>query len=563
MCCPSSIVGQAEERTPTDIDSVYHIRFRMVLPLGVNLKVNITRSNDYRNPLMVEEKDNTPPQIDENNRNALVYIEAIPNNILVLPWRIKKFFRRNQSVTNTKMHNTISGMHKDAAKDAQKFGVAGTGFFIAPDLLVTNIHVVASAQTVAAKQLTFKKTPIYHPDHKDIAYGYKREISKDPIMYTIDGVKADDASNDLVILKVNEKCATHLHLSNSENVNEEDSVFTLTYANAEYKCIKGEISGRNERKWLEILTQYTAGDSGSPVLSTNSEVIGIACLMDQLQNGGVLNPYGLGSAIPSNYLENLLEHSGDVESFFTWQKRPAIRAYALLHQAQRKHAQGKYRSVIAKYNRIHKLNPDIVVVYSNRGAAKSALGNYNEAIEDFDDIIQRYPNYTSAYYNRGRAKVSLGDKFVKRGKLVEARNYYHNAIADYTEVIKQDPKRSIAHNNRGWTSYLLGQLEAKEGNQSEILLLFQKAITDADEALRLQPEGDLYRSSFYHTRGAAKAALGEHDQAIEDFDESINLNPEKALLYYDRGLSRQAIDQHEDARADFAKARELDPKIGK
>ena len=512
---------------------------------------------------MAQDKDDTPSQIDEINRNALVYIEAIPNTILLLPWHIKKFFIRSKSVTNTSMHNFISRMHKDADEDAQKFGVVGTGFFVAPDLLVTNIHVVANAKTIAAKHLTLKKTPVYHPDFKDFPYAYKREISKDPVLYSINGVAAFDAQNDLVVLKVNEKCDTHLPLSSSENVNEGDNAFTLTYANAEYKCLNGTISGRNKRKWFEIITVYSPGNSGSPVLNKDSEVIGIACLRAHTQHESALNPLMLGNAIPSDYLENLLEETGDVESFFTWQKRPTIRAYALLSQAQRKQAQGKYRSVIAKYNRILKLNPHILIAYTNRGAAKSALGNYIKAIEDYDDAIQRYPDYSTAYYNRGRAKGLLGEKSAKQGKLVEARQYYHNAIDDYSEVIKQEQKLSLAYNNRGWTLYLLGQVETKDGKQTEAQRLYQEGISDADEALRLQPEGDLHRSSFYHTRGAAKAALGNHNEAIEDFDESINLNPDKALFYYNRGLSRQTIGKTQEADADFTKAKQLDPKIGK
>ncbi len=67
------------------------------------------------------------------------------------------------------------------------------------------------------------------------------------------------------------------------------------------------------------------------------------------------------------------------------------------------------------------------------------------------------------------------------------------------------------------------------------------------------------RAATYHTRGAAKAGLGDYHGAIEDFDESIRLNPKKVLLYYDRGLSNEVLGQHEAAEADFAKAKELDP----
>ena len=67
------------------------------------------------------------------------------------------------------------------------------------------------------------------------------------------------------------------------------------------------------------------------------------------------------------------------------------------------------------------------------------------------------------------------------------------------------------------------------------------------------------RSDTYHTRGAAKAALGDHKAAIEDFNESIRLNPKEARLYHDRAKVKEALEQHEEAKVDFAKATELNP----
>ena len=39
----------------------------------------------------------------------------------------------------------------------------------------------------------------------------------------------------------------------------------------------------------------------------------------------------------------------------------------------------------------------------------------------------------------------------------------------------------------------------------------------------------------YNNRGAAKAALGRHDDAIADYDEAIRLKPDHAEAYYNRG----------------------------
>ena len=65
----------------------------------------------------------------------------------------------------------------------------------------------------------------------------------------------------------------------------------------------------------------------------------------------------------------------------------------------------------------------------------------------------------------------------------------------------------------------------------------------------------------YHTRAAAKAALGAYREAIEDFNETILMKPNEARYYYDRGLAKQAFGQHAAAKTDFQKAKDLDPDV--
>ncbi|MDE0685316.1 MAG: tetratricopeptide repeat-containing serine protease family protein [Candidatus Poribacteria bacterium] len=517
---------------------------------------------------MEHEKDKVLQQLEEESRNALVYIEAIPDTILTLHWRIYKFFNRNRSATYTNLHKFLSRINNNASKDAQKVGVAGTGFFIASDTLVTNIHVVALAKTVAAKQIKVTRTPLYLPDHKDLPYAYKKSVGKDPVLYTITGVIASDAENDLVLLRVAEKCDAPLSLGNSENVKVGDRVYTLAYANAEYQCVVGTISGRDSRGWFEITTQFFPGYSGSPVLNSNGEIIGIACSMDQVMNDGVSDAFGFGGAVPSNvlnplFLNPLFKETEKMESFTRWQKISCIYAYAVRSQADRKQVQGKHKAAIGKYNLVLNLNPDFGAVYNNRGTAKSALGDHIGAIEDYNKAIQLSPSDPKVYYNRGRTKGLTGKSKIDQGVLMDAQHYYQMAIDDYTEVINQDPKYNIAYNNRGWVKCLLGQLETEHGNMTAAQNLYQEAVSDGNEALRLKPKGAKLRSAFFHTRGAAKAGLGDYNGAIEDFSESIQLNPKKALYYHDRGEAKEALGQHEEAIVDFQKAKELDPAFEK
>lgn len=350
---------------------------------------------------MEQEKDKVLRQLEEESRNALVYIEAIPDTILTLHWRIYKFFKRNRSATYTTLHRFLSRIHDNASKDAQKVGVAGTGFFIASDTFVTNIHVVALAKTVAAKQIKVTRTPVYHPDHKDLPYAYKKSVSKDPVLYTITGVIAFDAKNDLVLLRVAEKCDAPLRLGNSENVKVGDRVYTLAYANAEYQCVAGTISGSDSRGWFEIKTQFFPGYSGSPVLNSKGEIIGIACSMEQIMNDGTSDAFECGEAVPSNVLNALFKEAEEIESFTRWQKLPSIHVHAIRVQADRKQAQGKHKAAIAKYNLVLNHNPDLGIVYINRGVAKSAR-------EDFNESIQLNPKKARYYSSRGFSKEGLG-----------------------------------------------------------------------------------------------------------------------------------------------------------
>jgi serine/threonine protein kinase len=98
------------------------------------------------------------------------------------------------------------------------------------------------------------------------------------------------------------------------------------------------------------------------------------------------------------------------------------------------------------------------------------------------------------------------------------------------------------YRNRGLTFANLGQHE--------------QAISDFDKAIRLDPG----YAKAYHNRGTSYFTLGQHEQAISDFDKAIRLDPKDANAYYNRGTSYSELGQHEQAISDFDKAIRLDPK---
>ena len=63
----------------------------------------------------------------------------------------------------------------------------------------------------------------------------------------------------------------------------------------------------------------------------------------------------------------------------------------------------------------------------------------------------------------------------------------------------------------------------------------------------------------YAKIATAYDALGKSERAIQDFDESIRLDPNNALAYNNRGLAEFHLEDYEPAVRDFDQAIMLEP----
>ena len=162
----------------------------------------------------------------------------------------------------------------------------GSGFFVKPNLIATNYHVIAGASSGTAK-LVGKHTT-----------------------YKIEGFTATDEANDLVLLKVTAYRIKPLSLGNSDAIKIGETV----YAAGNPKGLEGPfsdgiISSRRDRdvkERLQMTAPISPGSSGGPVLNKKGEVIGVSFM--SLEGGQNLN-----FAIPSLYLKTLLSLSGTVK----------------------------------------------------------------------------------------------------------------------------------------------------------------------------------------------------------------------------------------------------------
>ena len=83
----------------------------------------------------------------------------------------------------------------------------------------------------------------------------------------------------------------------------------------------------------------------------------------------------------------------------------------------------------------------------------------------------------------------------------------------------------------------------------------RRAIDDFNEAIHLNPN----RASLYRDRALAYRQNGEVELAIADFDEAIALDPKRAAPYHERGLALAAKGDLDRAILSYSTAVRLDP----
>ncbi|MCC7017019.1 MAG: tetratricopeptide repeat protein [Rhodospirillales bacterium] len=130
--------------------------------------------------------------------------------------------------------------------------------------------------------------------------------------------------------------------------------------------------------------------------------------------------------------------------------------------------------------------------------------------------------------------------FVHRAEARLKKGRFDLAARDLDQALRLNPKNAYGRTLLGDAHVGLGQHE--------------RAIQNYDESLRLEPSAHAYMR-----RGLAHQRAGRTARAIEDYDQALKLEPGESELHVHRGVAHMVLGNFEKAIQDLTRAIRLEP----
>ncbi|GAB1542590.1 hypothetical protein NUACC21_52640 [Scytonema sp. NUACC21] len=220
----------------------------------------------------------------------------------------------------------------------------------------------------------------------------------------------------------------------------------------------------------------------------------------------------------------------------------------------------KYDKAVEAFDKAIQIKPDFYQAWYARGRAQRLQGRHKPALESFNTATAYNPTYDPAWRE-------LGDTLFALNRYEEARQSLEKVVelkpdefmayrglcnvlgelGNYSKAIEAC-NRAIKINSQPLQYILRGEIHLNMGDT-------QQAIQDFNEALRLQPDNPF----AYRQRGLAKAQEENYQGALGDLNKAISLQLDNAYAYVDRGIIYSQMGNQVAFMEDFNKALRLEP----
>lgn len=302
--------------------------------------------------------------------------------------------------------------------------ISGTGFFIRPGEVVTNMHVIKNAHRVEIHTLEGKGRT-----------------------YPVTGALAVDDEADLALLRVELPAERSKPLTLTTSLPDEgEPIFLIgNPLRLEGSVSDGIVSAIREVPDLGRIIQVTApvshGNSGSPLFNMRGQVIGIVTVkvtngqninlalgvsrIASLARGELMSFDQISTRNKSTTQPELLAelwYRGGIDSlwlgnydsalnyFETAANRNPRRPETWIQIGYCKVKQGRNEEAIRAYKRALQLRPTSAEAYNKLGDAYYFGGRFDDAIASYQQAARLQPNDPDAYYNLGLAYLEIGDR---------------------------------------------------------------------------------------------------------------------------------------------------------
>jgi len=388
----------------------------------------------------------------------------------------------------------------------------GSGFFIAPDRIITNRHVIEKSSRVEVLLLNGKKYPVR-------------------------GVIAIDGEGDIALLKVDIPAALAIPLPIVRTVPAEgESIVVVgnpyglegSVSNGIVSAVR-EISGYG--KIIQITAPISPGSSGSPVVNMSGQVIGIATL--QAEQG-----QGLNFAVPSERILQLKVN--DVQSFSSLTaettKNKRSSAERLYSQGVAQLSRDDYARAVTYFEKAAELDPNYAEAWYQAGFSYGILGRHNDALRASRQAAKLRPDWAQTYTNIGASSYALGQ--------------FKDAAEAYRQAIRLDDDNPD-------TLYSLGLTLNKLNRTDEEILSYKRAVAvKPDHANALERMGLAYfrqkryaeaaqafdqlktyrpDGKTYNYLGESYLEQGKLEESIAAFNNAVGYDPDLAKARYNLG----------------------------
>lgn len=299
--------------------------------------------------------------------------------------------------------------------------MTGSGFFLAPGQVVTNLHVIRGAARAEIKTLDGKGK-----------------------VYPVSGALAIDEEGDLALLGVDMPLDRVRSTELARDLPDEgEQIFVIgNPLKLEGSVSDGIVSAvrevPNSYRIIQITAPISHGNSGSPVFNLRGQVLGVVTV--KVTNGqninlaiaaarvaqlraGKLQPLpelalkSKGDVAESSYRNGLdslwLGNYDSAVGFFenAVNKNPK-RADAWVQVGYCKVKQGKSQEAIRAYQQALQLRPDDAEIHNKLGDAYYYAGRLPEAIESYTTAAQLEPNNAETFYNLAIAYSESGNQIM-------------------------------------------------------------------------------------------------------------------------------------------------------